>query len=174
MVIWLTGLSGAGKSTIATALLQQLQAAGRAAYVLDGDELRTGLNSDLGFTAADRRENVRRVGEVARLMSQAGLVVIVALISPFKADRDAARARLPAGRFVEVFVSTPLAVAEARDPKGLYRKARAGQLPEFTGISSPYEAPDAPELRIETEHTPADGAAARIIATLPPMTGVRG
>jgi bifunctional enzyme CysN/CysC len=166
MVIWLTGLSGAGKSTIAAALQLQLQSRGTPFALLDGDDLRTGLNSDLGFSEADRKENVRRVGEVARLMSNAGLVVVAALISPFRADRLAARSRMPPGRFIEVFVSTPLAVAEARDPKGLYRRARAGQLPNFTGISSPYEAPDAPELRIETEHITPEAAAQQIIAAL--------
>lgn len=166
MVIWLTGVSGAGKSTIASTLLQQLKTRGDATALLDGDDLRRGLNSDLGYTVGDRKENVRRVSEVARLMSDAGLVVIVALISPFKVDRDAARSRLPTGCFIEVFVSTPLSVAEARDPKGLYRRARAGQLLDFTGIGSPYEAPDAPEVRIETEFTPPEQAARLIVAAM--------
>jgi bifunctional enzyme CysN/CysC len=166
MVIWLTGLSGAGKSTIATALFRHLQTRGEPVAVLDGDDLRTGLNRDLGFSEADRKENVRRVGEVARLMSDAGMVVIAALISPFKADRDAARARLPDGHFIEVFVDTPLSVAEARDPKGLYRRARAGQLPNFTGIGSPYEAPGAPDVRIDTERTSPEQAAQQILAAL--------
>lgn len=166
MVIWLTGLSGAGKSTIASTIVQELKAQGNATALLDGDDLRSGLNSDLGFAEADRKENVRRVGEVARLMSDAGLVVIVALISPFKAGRDKVRLSLPAGRFIEVFVSTPLYVAEARDSKGLYRLARAGKLPDFTGISSPYEVPDAPEVFIETEFLLPEQAARLILAAM--------
>jgi adenylyl-sulfate kinase len=166
MVFWLTGLSGAGKSTIAVELHRLLQAAGTAAFILDGDELRTGLNSDLGFSDADRKENIRRVGEVARLMSEAGLVVIVALISPFRADRDAVRARFAPGRFVEVFIDTPLEVAEQRDPKGLYRRARAGTIAAFTGISSPYEAPLQAEFVISTTRTSASAAAQQLLAAV--------
>lgn len=149
-IIWLTGLSGAGKSTIADRLDKRLHAEGRHTYVLDGDNIRHGLNRDLGFTDEDRVENIRRVAEVARLMVDAGLIVIVSLISPFKAERQMARAMVDAGQFIEVFVNTPLDVAERRDPKGLYRKARDGLLPNFTGIGSPYEAPENPEITVET------------------------
>jgi bifunctional enzyme CysN/CysC len=158
-VIWFTGLSGAGKSTIANLLEQQLHAAGRHTYLLDGDNVRHGLNNDLGFTHEDRVENIRRVAEVARLMTDAGLIVLVALISPFRADRLMARELLPEGEFIEVFVDTPLAVAESRDPKGLYKKARRGDLKNFTGVDSPYEPPDRPEIRLDTTRlTPEDGA----------------
>lgn len=148
-VIWFTGLSGAGKSTLAEALELRLQAAGRHTYLLDGDRLRLGLNRDLGFSEQDRQENIRRVGEVAALMVDAGLVVLAAFISPFRADRDAVRQLLP-GRFIEIFVDTPLNVCEARDPKGLYRRARAGQIKNFTGLDSSFEAPQAAELRFDT------------------------
>lgn len=157
-VVWLTGLSGAGKSTVAVQLEQRLQARGVHTYLLDGDKLRQGLNRDLGFSAADRVENVRRVAEVAALMVDAGLVVIAALISPFRQDRALARERFAPGQFIEVFVDVPLAVAESRDPKGLYRKARAGLLKEFTGIDSPYESPEAPELRLPTAELSVDDA----------------
>jgi bifunctional enzyme CysN/CysC len=165
--IWLTGLSGSGKSTVAAACEARLVAFGRPSYVLDGDNVRHGLNGDLGFSAEDRAENVRRVGHVARLMADAGLVVLVPLISPFRADRDAARARhaeadLP---FHEVFVDTPIELCEQRDPKGLYAKARAGELTGFTGIDDPYEAPLAPDLVVEGG-TPAPDAAATIAAAL--------
>ncbi len=149
-VVWLTGLSGAGKSTLANALEARLHAAGRRTYLLDGDHLRLGLNRDLGFSDADRGENVRRVAEVARLFVDAGVIVIAAFISPLRAQRDAARALFAPGDFVEIFVEAPLEVAEARDPKGLYRKARSGQLPQFTGIDAPYEPPLAPELVLPT------------------------
>lgn len=149
-IIWLTGLSGAGKSTIADRLDKRLHAEGRHTYVLDGDNIRHGLNRDLGFTDEDRVENIRRVAEVARLMVDAGLIVIVSLISPFNAERQMARAMVDAGQFIEVFVNTPLEVAERRDPKGLYRKARDGLLPNFTGIGSPYEVPENPEITVET------------------------
>jgi len=148
--IWLTGLSGAGKSTIANVLEERLHAAGRHTMLIDGDDLRGGLNHDLGFSAADRAESVRRAAEVARLMVEAGLIAVVGLISPFRADRAAARARFAPGAFIEVFVDAPLAVCERRDPKGLYRRARSGQLPAFTGIDSPYEEPERPELRLAT------------------------
>lgn len=148
-VIWMTGLSGAGKSTIADAAVALLHSQGVHTYVLDGDNVRVGLNRDLGFTAEDRAENVRRVAEVAKLMSDAGLVVIVALVSPYRSDRRAARMLFPAGEFSEVHVDTPLSVAQARDPKGLYRKAAAGQLPNLTGIGQEYEAPEHPDLRLD-------------------------
>ncbi|HET9267071.1 MAG TPA: sulfate adenylyltransferase subunit CysN [Vicinamibacterales bacterium] len=149
-VLWFTGLSGAGKSTIANLLERRLLALGRHTYLLDGDNVRHGLNKDLGFTEADRVENIRRVAEVARLMADAGLVVLVSFISPFRAERRMARGLLDAGEFIEVYVDTPLAVAETRDPKGLYKKARRGELKNFTGVDSPYEPPEAPELRIDT------------------------
>lgn len=149
--LWLTGLSASGKSTLANALEVTLMNEGFHTYLLDGDNVRHGLNKDLGMSDADRAENIRRVGEVARLMSDAGLITITAFISPFRADRDKVRALFPAGDFIEVFVDTPLEVCEQRDPKGLYKKARAGQIKEFTGIDSPYEPPAKPELRINTQ-----------------------
>ena len=149
-VLWLTGLSGAGKSTLATALHEQLRDAGQLVAVLDGDAVRSGLCRGLGFSPQDRRENIRRVAEVARLMREAGLVVICALISPLREDRAMARDIVGAAHFREVHVATPLAVCEERDPKGLYRNARAQALPQFTGISAPYEEPLAPALRIDT------------------------
>jgi bifunctional enzyme CysN/CysC len=158
-VVWLTGLSGSGKSTIANLVEKRLHAAGRHTYILDGDNVRHGLNRDLGFTDADRVENIRRVAEVARLMVDAGLIVLVSFISPFRAERRMARELFAEGEFLEVFVDTPLAVAEARDVKGLYKKARAGQLSNFTGIDSPYEAPEHPELRIDSDTTTAEQAA---------------
>jgi bifunctional enzyme CysN/CysC len=165
-VVWLTGLSGSGKSTLANALAGRLHAAGRAAYVLDGDNLRHGLNRDLGFTDADRVENIRRVAEVARLMADAGLIVITAFISPFRSERALARSRMDGIAFVEVHVDAPLALAERRDPKGLYAKARRGELPNFTGIDSPYEPPEAPELRVDTGSEAAADAALRLMAWL--------
>lgn len=149
--IWFTGLSGSGKSTLANLLEQRLHAAGKHAYILDGDNIRHGLNRDLGFTDADRVENIRRVAEVAKLMTDAGLIVLVSFISPFRAERRMARELFAAGEFIEVFVDAPLVVAEQRDPKGLYAKARAGKIPNFTGIDSPYEAPEAPELHLHSE-----------------------
>lgn len=148
--VWLTGLSGAGKSTIAFALERRLVKAGRACFVLDGDNVRHGLCKDLGFSAADRSENIRRVAEVARLMNEAGLIVITAFISPYRADRGLAREVIGADRFVEGHVSTPLATCEERDPKGMYKRARAGALPDFTGVSAPYEAPEAPAVTLDT------------------------
>ena len=148
--VWLTGLSGAGKSTLAYELDRMLLAQGHSSFVLDGDNVRHGLNRDLGFSARDRGENIRRVAEVARLMNQAGLIVICAFISPYRADRAMAADIIGAGQFIEVHVSTSTAVCEARDTKGLYAKARAGQLPEFTGVSSPYEAPLRPALALDT------------------------
>ncbi|MDH4555899.1 adenylyl-sulfate kinase [Pseudomonas sp. BN417] len=160
-LVWLTGFSGAGKSTLADALERRLHSEGRHTYLLDGDNLRHGLNGDLGFTAQDRKENIRRVGEVAALMVDAGLIVIAAFISPFRSDRDAIRQLLP-GRFVEVFVDTPLAVCEQRDPKGLYRKARAGLLKDFTGLDSPFEKPLAAELTFDTTDLSVETAVQQI------------
>ena len=164
--IWFTGLSGSGKSTIAAGVERALVATGRPAYLLDGDNVRHGLNGDLGFSAQDRAENVRRVGETAKLMLDAGLIVLAAFISPFRAERRMAREMLAQGEFVEIFVDAPLAEAERRDPKGLYAKARAGQIPNFTGIGSPYEAPEAPELRIDTTAMTAEDAADEIVRYL--------
>ena len=167
-VLWFTGLSGAGKSTIANAVERKLNRMNRHTFLLDGDNVRHGLNKDLGFTEADRIENIRRVGEVARLMADAGLIVITAFISPFRAEREMVRSMLPPGEFVEVFIDTTLAAAEARDVKGLYKKARAGELANFTGIDSPYEAPENPEIRIDTAGMTPDEAADAIIAHLIP------
>jgi bifunctional enzyme CysN/CysC len=165
-VLWFTGLSGAGKSTIANLVEKKLHAMGRHSYLLDGDNVRHGLNKDLGFTEADRVENIRRVAEVARLMADAGLIVLTAFISPFRAERALARSLMGEGEFVEIHVDTPLAVAESRDVKGLYAKARRGELANFTGIDSPYEAPEAPELRVGTAELSADDAAEQVIAKL--------
>ena len=167
-VLWFTGLSGAGKSTIANEVEKRLNLMNRHTFLLDGDNIRHGLNKDLGFTEADRIENIRRVGEVARLMADAGLIVLTAFISPFRAERDMVRAMLPPGEFIEIFVETPLAVAEARDVKGLYRKARAGALKNFTGIDSPYEPPEAPEIRVDTvAMTPVEAAEFIVRAIMP-------
>ena len=166
VLLWFTGLSGSGKSTIANRVEQKLLALGRHSYLLDGDNVRHGLNKDLGFTAADRVENIRRVAEVAKLMVDAGLIVLTAFISPFRAEREMARALLGEGEFIEVHVDTPLEVAEARDVKGLYKKARAGALKNFTGIDSPYEAPESPEIRIDTTATTAEDAAEAIVQAL--------
>ncbi|KRD46246.1 adenylyl-sulfate kinase [Acidovorax sp. Root275] len=156
-VVWLTGLSGAGKSTIANALERELNRQGKRTYILDGDNIRQGLNRDLGFSDADRAENIRRVAQVARLFVDAGVIVVVAFISPFRAERQAARELFAPGDFLEVFVDVPLALAEERDPKGLYRKARTGELRQFTGIDSPYEPPLAAELMLPTaELTPQE------------------
>jgi bifunctional enzyme CysN/CysC len=165
-VIWLTGLSGSGKSTIANLVDRRLVAMGRHTYVLDGDNVRHGLNKDLGFTAQDRVENIRRVAEVAKLMADAGLITLVSFISPFRSERGMARDLMLPGEFIEVYVDAPLAVAEARDPKGLYRKARRGELKNFTGIDSPYEPPPAPELRIDTTTVEPAQAAETIVAAL--------
>jgi len=165
-VVWFTGLSGAGKSTIANLLERRLYHAGRHTYLLDGDNLRHGLNGDLGFSSADRVENVRRAAEAAKLMADAGLIVLVSLISPFRADRALARGLLPAGQFIEVYVDTPLAIAEGRDVKGLYRRARAGEIKDFTGIDSPYEPPETAELRIDTTAMPPEAAAETLYQAL--------
>ena len=162
-VLWFTGLSGSGKSTIANALEKRLYQDGQHSFLLDGDNVRHGLNKDLGFTDAARVENIRRVGEVAKLMTDAGLIVLTAFISPFQAEREMVRKMLPEGEFIEVFVDTPLAVAEQRDVKGLYKKARAGELKNFTGIDSPYEAPSAPEIHIDTHTTSVEQAVEDII-----------
>lgn len=169
--VWFTGLSGSGKSTVAVEVEAALVAAGRPAYLLDGDNLRQGLNGDLGFTADDRSENVRRVGEVARLFADAGVVALVPVISPYLVDRNRVREihSLAGVPFLEVFVDTPIEICEARDPKGLYAKARAGEIKGFTGIDDPYEAPVAPELRL----TPADGdPAAQAALVLAALRGV--
>jgi bifunctional enzyme CysN/CysC len=165
-VVWFTGLSGAGKSTIANAVEQRLHALGHHTYLLDGDNLRHGLNRDLGFTPADRVENVRRSAEVAALMADSGLITLVCLISPYRDERRTARDLVDDGEFVEVFVDTPLEVAEARDPKGLYAKARRGELPNFTGIDAPYETPEEPELHIRTAETTTEEAVEQIVAYL--------
>ena len=165
-VLWFTGLSGAGKSTIANLVEKRLLAEGRHTYLLDGDNVRHGLNKDLGFTEADRVENIRRVAEVARLMADAGLIVLVSFISPFRAERRMAREMMAEGEFLEVFVDTPLAVVESRDVKGLYRKARAGELKNFTGIDSPYEPPEAAEIRLDTTIISPEEASERIVAVL--------
>ncbi len=149
-VIWLTGLSGSGKSTLASLLGDRLMRSGRHAYVLDGDNVRHGLNSDLGFSAEDRTENIRRIGEVAALFAHAGVITIAAFISPYITGRQAARKAVGEGRFIEVFLDAPLAICEQRDPKGLYKKARAGEIAEFTGIDAPYERPAKPELVLQT------------------------
>jgi bifunctional enzyme CysN/CysC len=167
-VIWLTGLSGAGKSTIANLVEKKLARMNRHTFLLDGDNVRHGLNRDLGFTEADRIENIRRVGEVAKLMTDAGLIVITAFISPFRAEREMVRGMMAPGEFVEVHIDAPLADAEKRDVKGLYKKARSGQLKNFTGIDSPYEAPESPEIRIDTTKMTAEDAADLIIARLIP------
>lgn len=165
-VIWLTGLSGSGKSTIANALEGELFRRGHQSYLLDGDNIRFGLNKDLGFSDADRIENIRRIGEVAKLFADAGLIVITAFISPFRSDRNMVRRLLPAGEFYEVHVHAALEVCESRDPKGLYKKARAGQIPNFTGIDSPYEAPDAAELALDTGSLSVQEAVDRLLAML--------
>jgi bifunctional enzyme CysN/CysC len=166
MVLWFTGLSGSGKSTIANLVEKKLHSMNRHTFLLDGDNVRHGLNRDLGFTETDRIENIRRVGEVAKLMTDAGLIVITAFISPFRAERDMVRAMMPEGEFIEVFIDTPLAEAEKRDVKGLYKKARAGNLKNFTGIDSPYEAPETAEIRIDTMAISPEQAADQIIAKL--------
>lgn len=165
-VLWFTGLSGSGKSTIANAVQRKLFAAGRHSFILDGDNVRHGLNRDLGFTDADRVENIRRVAEVARLMTEAGLITLVSFISPFRAERELARSLVEEGEFMEIFVNTPLSVAEERDPKGLYKKARAGNLKNFTGIDSPYEPPENPEIEIDTSETQAEDAADLVFKAL--------
>ncbi|MCB9674637.1 MAG: adenylyl-sulfate kinase [Alphaproteobacteria bacterium] len=165
-VVWFTGFSGSGKSTIARKVEQLLLERNKVAYVLDGDNLRMGLNRDLGFSPADRTENIRRVGAVAQLFADAGVLTLTAFVSPYRADRDGARAMLPEGRFVECHVATPLEECEKRDPKGLYKKARAGELAGFTGIDAPYEAPDAAELVLDTVGKSPDVSAQEVVAHL--------
>jgi bifunctional enzyme CysN/CysC len=165
-VLWFTGLSGAGKSTVANLVEKRLIASGRHTYILDGDNVRHGLNKDLGFTEADRVENIRRVAETAKLFVDAGLLVLVSFISPFRSERQLARDLVEDGEFVEIFIDTPLSVCEDRDPKGLYAKARAGQIKNFTGIDSPYEAPETPELRIDTTEGDPDVLAERVFTYL--------
>ncbi len=172
-VLWLTGLSGSGKSTIAFALERRLLDQGHAAYVLDGDNVRFGLNSDLGFSPADRDENIRRVGEAAALFADAGMLAIAGFISPYGAHRDRARDRA-VGRFIEIYLDVPVSVCEERDPKGLYRKARAGEIANFTGVSAPYEAPDSPELRLDTADLSVDDCVDRIVDYLTAEGYLRG
>lgn len=166
VTVWLTGLSAAGKSTIAVILERMLLERGRLAYRLDGDNVRHGLNKNLGFSAEDRAENIRRIGEVAKLFTDAGVFVIASFISPYRADRDAVRALMPAGDFVEVYVKVSVAAAERRDPKGLYKKARAGEIKGFTGIDDPYEPPERAELVLETERLSPDESARAVVAYL--------
>jgi bifunctional enzyme CysN/CysC len=165
MTVWLTGLSGSGKSTVAAELERRLVASGRPAYLLDGDNLRHGLNTDLGFSAEDRAENVRRVGEVSKLLADAGVIAIVSLVSPYAADRQRVRTAHSEGSlpFLEIFVDTPLEICEARDPKGMYAKARAGEIKQFTGIDDPYEPPEAPHLRLRPEDGDAAAQAALVL-----------
>jgi len=165
-IIWMTGLSASGKSTIASILEKMLLEKGRAAYRLDGDNIRHGLNRNLGFSAEDRAENIRRIGEVAKLFVDAGLFAITSFISPYRSDREAVRAGVEPGDFIEVFVKVSVEAAEKRDPKGLYKKARAGQIKGFTGIDDPYEAPERPEIVVDTEQMGPVESAARILAYL--------
>jgi adenylylsulfate kinase len=164
--LWFTGLSGSGKSTVAVTVERVLVERGLSAYVLDGDNIRHGLNSNLGFSPEARTENIRRIGEVAKLFNDAGVIVLTAFISPYREDRDAVRATLPDGEFLEVFVDCPLDECERRDVKGLYQKARAGEIPEFTGISAPYEEPLAPELLLDTAKLDIDESAQAVLDLL--------
>ncbi|MEW6242983.1 MAG: adenylyl-sulfate kinase [Bacillota bacterium] len=166
VILWLTGMSGAGKSTVAVAVERELFNRNNLAYILDGDNIRHGLNRDLGFSPEDRRENIRRIGEVARLFADAGLIVITAFISPYRQDRDGVRALLPEGEFIEIYVKCPLEICEQRDVKGLYQKARDGLIPEFTGISAPYEEPLEPEIVLETAKEDVESSAAKVLAYL--------
>jgi len=166
VTVWLTGLSGSGKSTIAVAAEEALVARGRLAYVLDGDNIRHGLNKNLGFSPEDRTENIRRIGEVAKLFTDAGLVVFTSFISPYRADRDLVRSIHDAGRFIEVHVNASVDTCESRDVKGLYKKARAGEIKEFTGISAPYEAPLTPELAIDTNGEPVEKSVEQLVTFL--------
>lgn len=170
VVIWLTGLSGSGKSTLAFALEKELFARERACYVLDGDNIRHGLNRDLGFSEQDRKENLRRIGEVAKLFIDAGTIVIAAFISPHAQDRQMVRDLFDEGDFIEVYIDCSLSACEERDPKGLYKKARASQIPNFTGVSAPYEAPQQPELTLDTEHQSVEQCVAKVMAKLDQRT----
>jgi len=163
VTVWLTGLSGSGKSTVAVGAEAELTRRGHLSYVLDGDNIRHGLNSNLGFSPEDRTENIRRIGEVAKLFTEAGVIVFTSFISPYRADRDAVRKLMPEGDFVEVFVDASLETCEGRDVKGLYKKARAGEIPEFTGISAPYEQPEKPELVIDTGRSSVEQSVAQVI-----------
>ena len=165
-VLWFTGLSASGKSTVANTVDHKLHATGKRSFVLDGDNIRMGLNKNLGFSAEDRAENIRRIGEVGKLFVGSGVIAITAFISPYRRDRDAVRALLEPGEFIEIFMDTPIEICEQRDPKGLYKKARAGQIKGFTGIDDPYEAPEKPEIVIETEKTKPEDAAKQILAYL--------
>ena len=165
-VIWFTGLSGSGKSTVANQVAAHLHQSGRITYVLDGDNIRHGLNKNLGFSPEDRQENIRRIGEVAKLFADAGLITTTAFISPYRQDRDAVRDIMPPDRFIEVFVDCPLEVCESRDPKGLYKKARAGELKGFTGIDAPYEAPQSPELVVNTNELDVAACTEQVISYL--------
>jgi bifunctional enzyme CysN/CysC len=166
LCLWFTGLSGAGKSTIANLVEKRLHALGHHTYLLDGDNVRHGINKDLGFTPEDRVENIRRIGEVAHLMVDAGLIVLVSAISPYRSERRSVRELFDEGEFVEVFVDTPLAECEQRDPKGLYRKARAGEIRNFTGIDAPYEQPESPEVHLQTAGLRAEQLAEQLTAQL--------
>jgi len=165
-VVWFTGLSGSGKSTVAREVEHALVENGINAYVLDGDNIRHGLNKNLGFSPEDRNENIRRIGEVAKLFAESNVVVLTAFISLYRADRDQARALLPEGQFIEVLCDAPLETCEERDPKGLYKKARAGEIPEFTGISAPYEAPEKPELQLMTAKETLEESTKRVLDVL--------
>ncbi len=162
--VWFTGLSGSGKSTLANALDLELFKLNKHSYILDGDNVRHGLNKDLGFSDVDRVENIRRIGEVSKLLGDAGLIVLTAFISPFTADRDLVREMYPEGRFIEVYVKTPLSICEERDPKGLYKKARAGQIPNFTGIDSPYQEPVSPEIVVDNHNQSVEENVQKLIA----------
>ena len=174
VVLWFTGLSGSGKSTIANAVESLLMEQGKHSYLLDGDNVRHGLNKDLGFSDNDRVENIRRIGEVAKLFVDSGSIVLTAFISPFIADRQQVRELLEPGQFLEVFIDTPLDVCEARDPKGLYKKARAGEIKHFTGIDSAYEAPNQPEIHIKTAQVSIEQCAAQIVAQLDTLGYLKG
>ena len=173
-ILWFTGLSGSGKSTLANAVNAALFKRGLATYVLDGDNIRHGLCKDLGFSDADREENIRRIGEVAKLFLDSGVIVLTAFVSPFRADRDKARALVEEGDFLEIHCDAALDVCESRDPKGLYARARAGQIKEFTGISDPYDVPADPELRVETENVDVDNCAHQVILKLESMGLIAG
>ncbi|HOD24795.1 MAG TPA: adenylyl-sulfate kinase [Polyangiaceae bacterium] len=166
LVVWLTGLPAAGKSTLALALRDSLEKAGQAACIIDGDVLRQGLCSDLGFSAKDRQENVRRAGEIAKIIAEQGIIAIVALVSPYERDRRAVRERLPPHRFFEVHVDCSVEECRRRDPKGLYRRADRGQIPQFTGVSDPYEAPSKPELRVRTQDDPVQVSLDQLLAAV--------
>ena len=165
-MVWFTGLSGSGKSTVGRRVEQLLLERGNHAFMLDGDNVRHGLNRDLGFAPEDRTENIRRIGEVAKLMGEACVVTLAAFISPYRQDRAQVRSLLPPGAFIEVFVDTPIEVCESRDPKGLYKKARSGEIPQFTGISAPYEAPEEPEVHLATANRSVDACAQEVVDAL--------